>query len=112
MLHATVARVDEDDVPRLRSWLAGLSSRLDELRGSYRQQGTRQELFLLVRTRRAPLLVIIAEVEDVEHASHSFLRSQLPIDLEFKELFQELSPEQAEVELLYDSTQYLGPPTP
>jgi hypothetical protein len=108
MLHTTIARVEEEDVPRLRSWLAGLSSRLAELRGSYRQQGTRQELFLLVRTRRLPLLVIIAEVDDVEQASASFLRSQLPIDLEFKALYQEISPEEAEVELLYDSSDYLG----
>jgi hypothetical protein len=108
MLHTTIARVDEEDVPRLRSWLASLSSRADELRGSYRQQGTRQELFLLVRTRRLPILVIVAEVDDVQQASRSFLASQLPIDLEFKALFQEIEPEEAEVELLYDSTVFLG----
>ena len=30
--------------------------------------------------------------------------SQLPIDLQFKSLFQEISPETHEVELLYDSS--------
>ena len=108
MLHTTIARVDEEDVPRLRSWLSSLSSRRTELRESYRQQGTRHELFFLIRTRRMPILVLVSEVDDVEHATRSFLRSELPIDLEFKALFQEISPEDADVELLYDSASYVG----
>jgi hypothetical protein len=110
MLHATIAQVDERDVPRLREWLASLSSRRDELRESYRTQGTRHELFFLIRTRRMPVLVLISEVEDLAHATESFLRSSLPIDVEFKDLFQGLSPEEAEVELLYDSTDFVGAP--
>ncbi len=107
MLQTTIARVNEEDVPRLRSWLSSLSSRTDELRESYRQQGTRHELFFLVRTRRAPILVLVAEVESDEHATRSFLHSELPIDVEFKALFQRISPEEAEVELLYDSTRFV-----
>ena len=107
MLQTTIARVDEEEVPQLRSWLASLSSRRDELRESYRQQGTRHELFFLVRTRRMPILVLISEVDDVEQATRSFLASELPIDVEFKALFQQISPEEAEVELLYDSTRYV-----
>jgi hypothetical protein len=108
MLHTTIARVDEEDLPRLRSWLASLSSRRGELRESYRQEGTRHELFFLVRTRRVPILILISEVENVEQATETFLRSELPIDVEFKALFQQISPEEAEVELLYDSAQYVG----
>ena len=108
MLHATIARVEEDDVPRLRSWLGSLSSRRGELRESYRRLGTRHELFFLVRTRSTPLLVLISELDDVERAAKSFLESNLPIDLEFKTLFQEISPGEAEFELLYDSADYLG----
>jgi len=108
MLHTTIARVDEDDVPRLRSWLALLSSRRSELRESYRQQGTRHELFFLIRTRRYPILVLVSEVENVERATESFFHSALPIDVEFKALFQEISPEDAEVELLYDSAEHIS----
>jgi hypothetical protein len=108
MLHTTIARVDEEDVPRLRSWLASLSSRRSELRESYRQQGTRHELFFLVRTRRLPILVLVSEVDNVEQATRSFLHSELPIDVEFKALFQEISPEEADVELLYDSADHVG----
>lgn len=108
MLYTTIARVDEDDVPRLRSWLAGLGARKDELRGSYRQQGTRHEQFFLVRTRDGgPILVLVSEVADAEAAAVSFLRSELPIDLEFKALVQEISPEEADVEQVYDSSAYI-----
>ena len=108
MLQTTIARVEEDDVPRLRSWLEALSSRRNELRESYRQQGTRHELFFLVRTRRSPILVLISELDDVGEATRSFFHSELPIDVEFKNLFLEISPEEAEVELLYDSANYVG----
>ena len=107
MLNTTIARVDEDDVPRLREWLASLENRRDELRESYRTQGTRAEQFFLIRTRLGPYLVLISELEDVEHGTQTFLSSELPIDVEFKSLYQAISPEEAEVELLYDSTHYL-----
>ena len=107
MLHTTFARVDEADVPRLRSWLESLSSRRGELRESYRRHGTRHELFFLIRTRGAPTLVIITEVANAEEAATSFLRSTLPIDVEFKALVQEISPEEADVEGLYDSSAYV-----
>lgn len=108
MLNTTIARVDEEDVPILREWLSSLATRRDELRESYRTQGTRHEQFFLVRTRRTPILVLISELENVEEGTRTFLASELPIDVEFKSLYQEISPEEAEVELLYDSTQYLG----
>jgi hypothetical protein len=105
MLHTRIARVAESDVERLRGWLASLSSRRSELLESYRQQGTRHELFFLIRTRHGPILVLISELGDVERATDSFLHSNLPIDVEFKALVQEISPEDADVELLYDSSQ-------
>jgi 2-phosphoglycerate kinase len=108
MLYTRIAHLENDDVERLRSWLASLSARVDELRQSYRDEGTRHELFFLIRTRRRPILVLISEVEDVEQATRSFLASQLPIDVEFKSLIQESSLAEAEVELLYDSAAYLG----
>ena len=108
MLITTIARVDEDDVERLRTWLAALPSRRSELRESYRTQGTRSEQFFLIRTRGGPLLVFVSEVADVEEATRSFLQSNLPIDVDFKNLVQTMAPEEADVELMYDSTPYVG----
>lgn len=108
MLQLMAARIEEAQVETLRSWIDSLQVRRTELRESYDRHGTRHELFLLVHLRRQPLLVIVAEVENDEHAARSFLRSNLPIDLEFKALFQEMSPQEAEIELLYDSSIYTG----
>jgi hypothetical protein len=108
MLMATFARVNEEDLPRLREWLGSLSERRAELRESYRQQQTRHELFFLIRTERSPLLILISEVADPEQASSSFLRSNLPIDVEFKNLVQDIARAEGAVELLYDSSDFLG----
>lgn len=107
MLLTTIARVEEEQMPRLRSWLASLASRRGELRESYKLQGTRHEQFFLIRTRGLPVLVLISEVDDVDRATSSFLRSNLPIDVEFKSLVQEISPGEVDLELLYDSATYL-----
>lgn len=108
MLIATFARVDERDLPRLREWLGSLSDRRSELRESYRRQRTRHELFFLIRTERSPLLVLISEVADLEQASASFLRSNLPIDVEFKSLVQDIAHTEGAAELLYDSSDFVG----
>jgi len=108
MLHTTIARIDEADVPRLREWLKSLAARREELRESYRTQGTRHEQFFIVHTRRMPLLVLISELENVEDGTKTFLASELPIDVEFKTLYQQISHEESDVELLYDSARYLG----
>lgn len=109
MLLTRIARVPRDDVPRLRAWLAELPGRVEELRESYRTHRTRHELFFLVQTRRAPILVLISEIEDREQATNTFLASNLPIDVEFKSLIQEISLEEAEFELLYDSSTLVAP---
>jgi hypothetical protein len=108
MLQLVAARIREEQAEELRAWLRSLAARRQELRESYERHGTRHELFLLARIRGLPILIVIAEVEDGERAARSFLRSELPIDLEFKELFQQISPEAGEIELLYDSSSYLG----
>jgi Tfp pilus assembly protein PilO len=107
LLNATFAHVAENDIPRLRSWLASLSGRRDELRKSYQRQGTRHELFFLIRTQLGGLLVLISEIEDIERATSSFLLSNLPLDVEFKNLIQEISRLAPGVELLYDSSDHV-----
>ena len=108
MLNATVAVVAPEDLPRLRAWLAGLESRREELAESYRLEGTRHELFFVIRADPDPILVLISEVDDLEHAVVSFLRSNLPLDLEFKELVQDIAQHEEGVELLFDSSRILA----
>jgi hypothetical protein len=107
LLNAAFARIDEHDLPRLRGWLASLSERNSELRESYRRQGTRHELFFLVRTRESPLLVLISELADREEGAATFLRSNFPIDIEFKNLVLDISRFEPQVELLFDSAHHV-----
>jgi len=103
VLNASFASIDEADVPTIRTWLASLVERRDELRESYRRQGTRHELFFLVRAPR-PVLVLISELDDVQEGATTFLRSSLPLDVEFKSLVQAVSGDaMLEAELLFDS---------
>lgn len=108
MLHATFARLSEEDVEPLRAWLGGLRARREELAESYRHSGTTHELFFLVRGDDGPILVLISELRDRERSGASFLRSELPIDVEFKDLVQEHTLGPARVEMLYDSRVTLG----
>jgi hypothetical protein len=103
MLNATFARVAEQDLPRLRAWLAELPERREELVESYRREGTRHELFFVIRARPSPIVVLITEVADLEHAVVSFLRSNQPLGLEFKSLVQDIAAAESDVELLFDS---------
>jgi len=58
------------------------------------------------------LQATIAHVDDAEQAARSFRLSELPIDLEFKALYHEISPGDAEVLLLYDSSRFVGARNP
>lgn len=108
MLHTTFVRVDDDALPQIREWLALLPERREELRAAYRAEGTRHEQFFLVRGVDGPVLVLITELADLEHGAASFLRSHLPIDVEFKQLIQETRGGDADPELLFDSASVLG----
>ena len=107
MLNTTFARIDEADVPRMRQWLESLHARREELQASYERQGTRHELFFLVRTDDSVVLVLISELADLEQGTESFLRSDFPLDVEFKILVQSLTWFDEGVELLYDSSKFV-----
>jgi len=53
-------------------------------------------------------LVLVSELKDVEEGGAAFLRSHRPLDVEFKELIQEICEEEPPAELLYDSAEELG----
>ncbi|MDJ0868143.1 MAG: DUF6176 family protein [Myxococcota bacterium] len=115
MLNATFVRIRRQDVARLRAWLAELPARRTELAEAYRLEGTRHELFFLVEGESGPVLVLLSELADRERGRASFLRSRLPIDLEFKELIGAIEDGDVAAELLYDSAPVLaaaGPGVP
>ena len=63
MLHVVFSRVKVDQVDRLRSWMAELMARPQEVRQTFEQEGVRHEMAFLVEAREGPLLVYAIEVE-------------------------------------------------
>jgi len=88
--------------------LGDLSIRHHELGECYKRQGTRHELFYLLEGKHGPILVLVSELKDLEEGGAAFLHSHRPLDVEFKELIQEIRAEEPPTELLYDSAQELG----
>ncbi len=75
--------------------------------------GVLEESVLVARDQtsaalRRPILVRLSEVDNLQHAVSSFLRSNLPLDLEFKRLVQDIAHGEKGVELLFDSSDILG----
>lgn len=103
MLNTTFLRVREEKLPELRAWLGALEGRQEELRTVYAAEGTRSEQFFLVRGEDGPVLVIVTELEDRRRGGETFLRSPMPLALEFKQLIQEASDGPTLYEALYDS---------
>jgi ribosomal protein S18 acetylase RimI-like enzyme len=102
VLYVSFARIEEQQVDRLRRWLAALPSRRAEAEATYRQEGTRAEQAFLLAGEDGPVLVYVMEIDDLERAREAFQRSTLPIDLEFKELMGQVVAAPVDPERLYD----------
>ena len=110
MLKVTFVRLPEEGVEKLKDWLGSLDARREELAASYRRQHTRQELFYLMEGQRGPVLVIVSDSANLEEGAREFLNSEHAIDREFKQLIQEAGTIDPDVELVYDSLDFVQPP--
>jgi hypothetical protein len=102
MLWAAFYSVRPEKVDRLRGWMDEIGGRRDEVLASYAQEGTRHELAYLVRGEDGPILVYIAEVENIDRARAAFRESELPIDLEHREVMRGVVAGREEAELLFE----------
>lgn len=104
MLRVGVARVHERKVDRLREWMTELNQRMDEVRETFEQEGTRHEQVHLLHSTDGPILVYVMEVEDAEVSRQTFLESELPIDEQHRAVMQEVIAEALDTEVLLDAT--------
>lgn len=105
MLRINVLRVNDEQLPALRSWMAELNARVDEVRETFVNEGTRHEQAHLVQTSDGPLLVYAVETEDVAAALAAYQASTLPIDLQHREVMSSVVAEVLPTEVLLDLTQ-------
>jgi hypothetical protein len=79
-----------------------LTQRRDEVVETFRAEGTRHESAYLLQGASGPVLVYVQQVDDPEQARRAFAASQLPIDLQHKQVMAEVREGRANVELLFD----------
>jgi len=80
----------EGQAPRVRSWVAGLSTRADEVLGALESEGIHDEAVFLAQEGGVEYLYLYSRAEDLEAAGRAFEQSTLAVDLEFKQLLSEL----------------------
>lgn len=104
MLIVNFARIRPDKEVRLRTWLAELSARRDEVRASLSQEHTRQEQMYILPGADGPVLVVVMEAEDARRAYAAYATSHLPIDVAHRAVLAEALLEPLELEPLHDCT--------
>ena len=102
MLKVVLRMVKPGQEQRLRHWLSELMRRQDEVRETFKQETVRHEQAYLLPTRAGLALLYVIEAEDLDRASEGFKSSTLPLDIEHKEVMQQVLDERVPMELLYD----------
>jgi Family of unknown function (DUF6176) len=102
MLTISFSKVHEAQLEQLRAWGRELTSRADEVKETYRQEGVSHEASYLIETKTGWILVFAAEVEDRERARAVYRASTLPIDIEHRQVMQVALEGGFEAELLYE----------
>jgi len=102
MLRVVIKPIRPDKEDRLRTWLAELNSRADEVRQTFREETVRAEQAFVLAGATGPLLVYVMEAEDFERGSNAFAGSRRAIDLEHREVMRECLADSSTVVPLYD----------
>jgi hypothetical protein len=102
MMRVGFLKVRPDQVERLRAWMHELTQRRDEVLETFRAESTQHECAYLLQGASGPILVYAQQVDDPKQARQAFAASQLPIDLQHKQVMAEVHEGLAEVELLFD----------
>lgn len=101
MLEVAFLRVKEDKVEVLKEWMEEIQQRENEVLETFRNEGTRHEAaYLLQDTAGGAVLVYAQETVDPERAHQAFRESELPIDLEHRQVMQDVVAGRLEAEEL------------
>ena len=100
MLSIRFSRVHDDQVDRLRAWMAELNQRRDEVLVTLEQEGVHREEAYLLRAVESWVLVYVIDADDPEHARAIARASTLPIDQQHIEVMSAVIAGPAAVEQL------------
>jgi hypothetical protein len=102
MLQTTIHRIRPDQEWRLREWLTMLNTRPDEVRESLAASGVRAEQAFIIAGATGPLLVYVSEAEHTGYAADAYRRSNLPVDVEHRQVMDECLAEPVHETPVYD----------
>jgi len=102
MLRVSFRAIRPGKEARLRSWLAELNDRADEVRATFKDETVRAEQAFIVDGSDGPMLVYVMEAEDFEQGNAAFKDSQHPIDAEHRAVFKECVGPALDIRPLYD----------
>lgn len=91
MIHVRFSRVEPENVDRLKAWFAEAEARADEVRETFVQEGVRHEQGFLLDTQDGPVLMYVIECDDLDAALEVFRASEIPIDVQHRELMPQLT---------------------
>lgn len=74
---------------RLRDWIAGLSERQEEIQQALASEGIISEAVFSSHEPSGEFLYIVTRAENLAAANAAFQASQLPVDVELKQLLGE-----------------------
>jgi hypothetical protein len=87
-------------VETLKGWMKELNRPEDEVLETVCSEGTLHESIFLLEGRYGPIVAHVIGVEDPERAREGYRASALPIDLEHREIMEEVLAEALPVEEL------------
>jgi hypothetical protein len=90
MLSVQLNKIRPGREAELRSWLAELTRRREEVVETFRHEGVRHEQAFILEAKEGPLLLYVMELEDPERAREVYRASQLPIDLEHRRVMADV----------------------
>lgn len=102
MLETVFLKVKEDRVDALKHWMEELRQREDEVLETFRREGARHEAAYLLESTEGPMLVYVQEAADPERAHRAFQESNLPVDLEHRQVTRDVVAGRLEVAKLFN----------
>jgi hypothetical protein len=102
MLQLAIHKVKPGQEERLRAWLEELNRRRDEVLETFSQEAMRHEVAYLLDGAEGKVLIYAMEVGDPDRAREAYRASTLPIDLEHRQVMEEVLGDPADAERLYD----------
>ena len=102
MIHLAFRRVRPDQLERLKAWFAEAQERVAEVRETLAAEGVSHEQGFLLETSDGTIFVSVIECEDYDAAAEIFKNSELPIDIEHREIMSQLFDGAVELTPIFD----------